>query len=337
MTLLEYGTRILVGMVLAIVSTAALVLALVGMVASPIEQAMAIAAGVALQFCLYLFSRDKKDLWLSWILLVVSVSATSAFMEFSWQKQKAEALRQQQSATAGSYVAQQLKQQIDDINRQMDIRLNVSERDTSGQYRSRGISQLDSKVASLTEERNHLLSRLQAVETIVATVPTGTIDAVIGQAGWKIRLTLFFALSLLLDYCTIRCLSTRMPEIKKEETAERKEKEEDSASTKDSKLKTVLAQSAFENIDSVKGNKFKQTGQTVHENITPSQALQVSDAVQRVAQRVRSGEYGTQPIVRSIIVKEKVRHPVVKEAFDLLQTEGVLVKNGQRFKLMTVV
>ena len=335
MTLLEYGTRILVGMVLAIVSTAALVLALVGLVASPTEQAMAIAAGVALQFCLYLFSRDKKDRWLSWILLVVSVSATSAFMEFSWQKQKAEALRQQQSATADSYVAQQLKQQIDHINRQMDIRLNVSERDTSGQYRSRGISQLDSKVAMLTEERNQLLSRLQAVETVVAIIPTGTIDAVIGQAGWKIRLTLFFALSLLLDYCTIRCLSTRMPEIKKEETAEKKE--EDSASTKDSKPKAVLAQSAFENIDSVKGNKFKQTGQTVHENITPSQALQISDAVQRVAQRVRSGEYGTQPIVRSIIVKEKVRHPVVKEAFDLLQTEGVLVKNGQRFKLMTVV
>ena len=333
MTLLEYGTRIVVGLVLAIVSTAALVLALVGMVTSPTEQGMAIAAGVALQFCLYLFARDKKDQWLSWVLLVVSVAATAAFMEYAWQQQRAETAQQQQSATADSYIAQQLKQQIDDINRQMDIRLNVSERDTSGSFRTRGISQLDSEVASLTEERDQLLDRLQTIETVNATAPTGSIDAVVGWAGWEIRLLLFLALSLLLDYCTIRCLSTPMPERKKKDE-KKDEAEEEKASTEAAKPETVLAEAASENINHPVEDNPEPTEETISETTIQPQALQIDETVQRIAQRVRNGEYGTQPIVRKIIDTEGVRHPVVKQAFDLLLTEGVLVKNGQRFELM---
>ncbi|AMO55971.1 hypothetical protein GZ77_07295 [Endozoicomonas montiporae] len=333
MTILEYGTRILAGLVLAIVSTAALVLALAGMVSSPVEQGMAIAAGVALQICLYLFARNKKDQWLSWVLLVVSVLATAAFMEYAWQQQRAGTVQQQQSATADNYVAQQLKQQIDDINRQMAIRLNVSERDTSGNFRTRGINQLDDEVSDLTEERNQLLSQLQEIETASATAPAGSMDAVVGNAPWLIRLVVFLALSLLLDYCTIRCLSTPMPERAKKKKLEDTE-EKKSASTEAAKPETVLAEADSENADHPVEDKPEPTEETISETTIQPQALQIDETVQRIAQRVRNGEYGTQPVVRKIIDAEGVRHPVVKQAFDLLQTEGVLVKNGQRFELM---
>ena len=61
------------------------------------------------------------------------------------------------------------------------------------------------------------------------------------------------------------------------------------------------------------------------------------DPVQRVAQRIRAGHYGQQPVVRKILKEESIRHPVMKQVIELLMNEGALVKQGQKYQLVEVV
>ncbi|WP_257293663.1 hypothetical protein [Endozoicomonas sp. YOMI1] len=310
MTTLDYCLRLMAGSVLALVSTAALVLALAGLVQPGKEQIMAMAAGISLQACLYLFARNKADRWISALLLAVSVAATVAFMEYAWQQQQAATVMQQQQRNTSSYRAQQLQRQIDDISQQISIRLQVSQRDTEGSYRSRGLSQLNDDIPRLTEQRETLLQQL-ATLTTDTTAPTGSMEAALGSAHWGFRVGVFIALALLLDYCAIRCLATVKPERKKQEVI--KEGREPSA-------EAAKPEPALE-------------PEITCENRPEPTVTEADPEVKRIAERVRSGSYGQQPIVRQIISEEGVRHPVVKQAFALLKAEGVLVKNGQRYEL----
>ncbi len=309
MTIFDYYMRLLAGSILALVSTAALVLALAGLVQPGKEQIMAIAAGISLQACLYLFARNKADRWISALLLAVSVAATVAFMEYAWQQQQAETAMQQQQQSASSYRAQQLQRQIDDISQQISIRLQVSQRDTEGSYRTRGMTQLNDDIPRLTEQRETLLNQLANLTT-GATTPSGSMEAALGSAHWGFRIGVFIALALLLDYCAIRCLATEKSDVKKEERK---------PSAEAAKPEPALEPESPE-----------------EKNLQENRLATVTEAdpeVKRIAERVRSGSYGLQPIVRQIISEEGVRHPVVKQAFELLQDEGVLVKNGQRYEL----
>ena len=316
MTTLDYYLRLLAGSVLALVSTAALVLALAGLVQSGTEQIMAMAAGISLQACLYLFARNNADRWISALLLAVSVAATVAFMEYAWQQQQAATATQQQQRNASSYRAQQLQRQIDDISQQISIRLQVSQRDTEGSYRTRGLTQLNDDIPRLTEQRETLLEQL-ATLTTAATAPTGSMEAALSSAHWGFRIGVFVALALLLDYCAIRCLSTAKPERKKQEVI----KEGRKPSAEAAKPEPALEPDAPEN-------------NSPEENRSELTVTEADPEVKRIAERVRSGSYGQKPIVRKIINEEGVRHPVVKQAFALLKAEGVLVKNGQRYELL---
>ena len=63
-------------------------------------------------------------------------------------------------------------------------------------------------------------------------------------------------------------------------------------------------------------------------SITPDEAAAIK-------QRIMSGQYGVQPVVRDVMVGEDKRHPVIKSIFDDLITVGVLVLEGRRVRLVS--
>lgn len=69
----------------------------------------------------------------------------------------------------------------------------------------------------------------------------------------------------------------------------------------------------------------------------PPEPAQPETAAQRIANRIKTGDYGTTPSVRKIIEVENVRHPVVAQAFEQLLQSGIVRRNGNRYELTTAV
>lgn len=258
MTIKEYYLRWIAGLMLALVSTAALVLALAGLVQTPVERGMAIVAGIALQVCLFLFCRHKQDRPVGVLLMTVSVCATAAFMEYAWQLQRSATVQQTQASQSDDYQVQQMKQRIAELNRQIDIRLNVSDRDTSGNYRGRGLEALDTRVEEKTTERDRLLEQLKQIRVAVAVAPSGSIEAAINNTPDWMRWPVWLLLAWLLDYCAIRCFRTPQPELI---------------------------------IDEEEASEAPRTP-------PKPDPLYASQKVLDIADRVRSGAYGQKPVVK---------------------------------------
>ncbi|WP_067519582.1 hypothetical protein [Endozoicomonas ascidiicola] len=299
MTYTEYYTRWIFGLMLALVSTAALVLALAGLVQSPVEQGMAMVAGVALQACLFLFARRKQDRLIGLLLMGVSMFATAAFIEYAWQLQRSATAQQLQALQNDDFQVQQLKGQIAELNRQIDIRLKVSDRDTDGNYRGRGLSALDTSVEEKTARRDGLLEKLEQLkQASVSVAPSGSVEAAINNAPDWMRWPVWLVIAWLLDYCAIRCFQTPLP-VKETKPAK---------TEKDNPLPDV--QSGF----------------------TPP-SFPFDEKVSLITERARSGAYGKRPVVREVMKKEGARHPVVKSAFNILLKEGSMRRQGQGFEL----
>ena len=319
-TVMEYRLRLLAGSVLALVSTAALVMAMDGLALGDTEKWLARAAGVALQVCLYLFARGSAgEKRLALVLLLVSVAATAAFMEYTWRQQQQATQQRQQVETASSWAVQQLQREVDELNRDIAMRLSLSERDTGSRYQTRGENRLDDELPGLKRQRDGKVADLQRLTVAPPAPPAGTVDAALADAPAPLRWAVFLGLALLLDGCAIMALATPRPQ--RPETA------------------VSTGETAAE-----QGETDGETGgETVAEPVAaampaaPLAETTEDDPVQRVAQRIRAGHYGQQPVVRKILKEESIRHPVMKQVIELLMNEGALVKQGQKYQLVEVV
>ena len=195
---IETGLHRFVGAVLGVVSTGALVMLLISLPMDDRQLYMAVAAGVALQCCLYLFARsdNRQQQVTAWMLLVMSVVATTGFMEYAWQKHLAEQERIQSEAVAGSFVVQQLQQEIADRNQQIKLMLQSSEIDISATYRDRSDIRMD-KLQPLYKERDALMQQLAQQQSKVSNtgVAQGSLQALLTGVNHWIRLALFAALA----------------------------------------------------------------------------------------------------------------------------------------------
>ena len=61
----------------------------------------------------------------------------------------------------------------------------------------------------------------------------------------------------------------------------------------------------------------------------------LTERAEVIANKVLAGAYGESPVVRKIIERERVRHDVVKCAFEHLMAIGKLSKQGKQYVLQT--
>ena len=204
----------LAGYTLALVSTGALVVLLVSLPMGKVEKSLATCAGVALQVCLYLFSRTttKRSRAMACILLLVSVTATAAFMEQAWQTHISQQTLVNDSRQAESYQVQALRQSLNILDQQIRIRLDVSARDTSGSYRTRGLEELDN-VTDLQQQRTEVLQQLEQLQQqgISTGAEAGSMQALLAGSNRNTRLALFALLALLIDLSALLAMGVQQP------------------------------------------------------------------------------------------------------------------------------
>ncbi len=283
------------GCVLALSSTGALVMTLQSLMNGWIAKALAIAAGIALQGCLYLFASHThhRIRWFSSVLLVFSVVATTWFMEATWQQQQATFIQQGKKQASQSWQVEQLRQQITNLNRQIEINLNSANADTQNNFRQRGINTLSSQ-DDLYSRLNEAMEQLNAIQKAASTPPP-VYSAM--EVNTPVRLALFALIATIIDLSAI--LAFRHQTSGYRRVSERED--------------FIQQQGTRTNPESV----------TQNEPHNPIAALLA---------RIRNGEYGEFVPVKQIVESEPVRHPELKTGLNQLIDEGVLVKSGNRYR-----
>lgn len=206
---LETGCLRCFGAALAVVSTGVLVLLLVSLPMTDVQLAMTTVTGVALQGCLYLFSRsaDVRLRRMGWVLLVMSVLATTAFLESAWQQHLAQLKHKQIDLVASSFTVQQLHRQIEDRNRQIELMLQSSGRDIEGDYRRRSDDRM-AKLEPLYQQRDELMQKLkqQQQQAISSGAEEGSLQAILTGVSREARLVIFVVMAALIDYTALLAL-----------------------------------------------------------------------------------------------------------------------------------
>ena len=198
------------GAVLALVSTGALVKLLTSLPLNTLETALSVLAGIGLQSGLYLLSRqdDGFSLVITFILLLVSVLASTAFVEMTWQRHQQVISQNHYQQQAGSEQAQLLRQQLATVQQEIDLRMAVASRDTSGNFTTRGLNQLDN-LAPLRDQARQLANQLKALNQREATTGagTGSVQALLSGSHRFARLGLFGIIALLIDVVALCCFA----------------------------------------------------------------------------------------------------------------------------------
>ncbi|WP_157674046.1 hypothetical protein [Endozoicomonas ascidiicola] len=199
------------GIVLALVSTAALVLLLISLPMQQTPMIMTGVAGVALQLCLYLFIRSasRKLKVTSLVLLFLSIIATAAFLESNWQQHLVELKDKRQTKTESSYTAQQLQRQITEINEQVELILQSSELDINHGYRQRSDQRMN-ELEPLHLQRESLQQQLATLNNHdLNDVVTGSFPTILSDLGKSARITMFAFVAALLDFIAMIALSVK--------------------------------------------------------------------------------------------------------------------------------
>lgn len=206
----ERSALLATGAVLALVSTGALVKLLASLPLNDLETGLSVLAGIGLQSGLYLLARqgDLFSRLITTVLLLVSVMASTAFVEMAWQRHQQQAALNHHQQRAGSEQAQLLRQQLTTVQQEIDLRMSVASRDTSGNFTTRGMQQLDN-LAPLREQAGRLGQQLQALNhgEAAAKAEANSMQALLSGSGRTARLGLFAVIALLIDVVGLFCFA----------------------------------------------------------------------------------------------------------------------------------
>ncbi|WP_157794304.1 hypothetical protein [Endozoicomonas ascidiicola] len=200
-------------MTLAFVSTGALAMLLISLPMNELQLIMSTAAAISLQLCLYLFSRShhKKLQIMAAVLLILSVMATTAFMESAWQQHIAIFEKELIESNNNSFAAQQQRQQISDITRQINLIMQSTEDDINNGYRQRSDNRLE-QLDALYVQREALVQQLRIQpESHTRGAETGSFQALMTGLSREVRLCIFFVIAMLIDYTALLALGMVKP------------------------------------------------------------------------------------------------------------------------------
>ena len=198
------------GAALALVSTGALVKLVTSLPLESFEYWLSVLAGIGLQSGLYLLARqdDGFSAFLTVVLLLVSVLASTAFVEMAWQRHQHQVSLNHQQQQAGSEQAQLLRQQLATVQQEIDLRMSVASRDTAGNFTTRGLQQLDN-LAPLRNQASELAAQLQSLNHRDAATgaDSGSVQALLSGSHRFARLGLFAVIALLIDVVALCCFA----------------------------------------------------------------------------------------------------------------------------------
>ena len=284
------------GLILALASTGALILTLQELVNGMAATILATGAGLALQVCLYLFARHPvhRVRWFAHGLLGLSILVTAWYMEDNWQQHQSEQLVKQQQQAGDRFLVKQQQQKLNQLNQQIEILLASAEQDTGNQYRARGLNTLNN-LDDLYERRDALLAILQQQSHTAATELT---EQNLFMNNDALRISLFLVLALMIDLAAIIALQP--------------------TSQSDNLLNS---QSQFYGSESISQQVLEEHSSDPE----PSVLNQIMD-------RIRNGNYGEFVPVKQIVESEAIRHPELKAGLNQLLDEGVVSKVGNRYR-----
>jgi len=282
------------------------------------------ATAIALEICKFAFLPLALIMWkreqhgwsitlgsIGFILLIVSVSATIGFVQNANQQQQTEA---QQSTIR----YQTNLQQLDSLNKQVDQYHLLIKTDSDNGFRDRGYKGLN-KLDELETQRTALVKEMSIPEKATQgemNALTGSIAKQLDMDADKLQLTFFTSLAVLVDVSAIISLSFLSMHTKTTRELTTK------STTKD---KTNNNKETF--VD--KRELDIKTIRTIHKPTSK----QPPSKHQQIKQKLLTGVYGEQPVVRRVMESESVQHKVVKTIFDELINEESLLKEGRRYSL----
>ena len=204
---------ILLGVCLALASTSALVITLQTLVIGLPAKIIACLAGVALQGCLYLFANHAhyRVRLFSGVLLLLSVSMTTLFIENTWQLQQQRNDDERALQQSGSVQAQQIYYEIAELNNQIAGLLKTAETDSATGYRDRSLT-TQQTIQALQDKRTQLQTDLNTLPALVHHQPT------ILEQYTGLRLGLFALIAVLIDLAAMIALAQPRPEKTKIQT-----------------------------------------------------------------------------------------------------------------------
>ncbi len=337
--LIESTAYLVTGSILAAVSTAALVMLLDSLPMSSAEQIIAIAAGIGLQCSLYLLAK-KRDIaarFVVVVLLCVSVVASVAFFESSWNKHANKIKHAQIEAAALSLSnnrlsfekserAAQIRRKIDTLNNIIAIKFDVATKDTAGNYTTRGLNQLKEiepltvQIDTLSKEL-HALATSTSYNTVIQQSETGSLQALLADASRPVRFLVFAVLGALIDICALlclcRCRSSDSRQLATVKTAN------DMA---DNRLHAVAATGnaelhAVETSDDSDDFRLQPIDSTVATDTTDHCYISI------MQEKILSGGFGERPSKRKAIEE-------IEKAFALLAESGRIAKKGNIYRVI---
>jgi len=309
-TTVQNDVQLILGFVLAFVSTGAMVMTLQSLMQDWVSKALAVLAGIALQGCLYLFSnrRNHRIRAFSWLLLTFSVIATTWFMDATWQQQRQQQAIEHNQQAEQSWQAEQIRNQVNQLNQQIEINLDSASTDTGTSYRQRGIDTL-SNLDKLYQRRDNLLEQLNGINTNAASKNSASAF----EETAELRISLFAVIALIIDISAILAFAS----LAKPAVTEPKQP----TLTDQQPQQSVITQTLP-----------CPNEPAVQDRQPEAEPEDKPDHLGTILAKIRAGEYGEFVPVKQIVESEPVRHPELKSGIDQLLDEGVLIKSGNRYR-----
>ena len=238
---------------------------------------------------------------LAMVLLVLSVLTSVAFFESGTVKGVEQAKRE-----SLAYV-QQVKQ-LNFINEQIALTQKLIKTDADNNYRQRSYEQMTrlnnlyDKHAALSEQLDLIVAPSTGINSVLVSI-----GSTLHLRTEQVRFFLFFVLAVLIDVSGVACLLFA------------------TKSNSENTLTTVI-------------RKRQARRPTANPRDSPAVNHSKNSLTERaevIANKVLVGAYGESPVVRKIIERERVRHDVVKCAFEHLMAIGKLSKQGKQYVLQT--
>ena len=313
-TTIKGDVQLILGCVLAFASTGMMVMTLQSLMHGLIPKALAVMAGIALQGCLYLFANSKNHRirFFSWLLMAFSVIASTWFMDATWQQQQNKQAQENRQKNEQSWQAEQIRNEIKELNDQISIALNSANTDASSKYgnvRQRSVDTMAS-LEDMREDRNKLMDQLKE---LTATSTTQSEQSVFEEYP-PLRISLFALISTIIDVSAILAFGSLELNRKKPVTP-----------VYWHELLKLLPQHTAQQPAIQHPAPIEQPEPTPEPEPKP-------DYLASILAKIRKGEYGEFVPVKQIVESEPIRHPELKAGIDQLIEEGVLTKSGNRYR-----
>lgn len=293
-TLIRQDIQLLFGVSLALASTAALILTLQDLVTGFYAKAVAFIAGVALQGCLYLFANDKNHRVKGFSLFLLALSVCMTTW-FMERTWQTQQVKIHRLSQQQADTSWEAEQYRQQV-KELNRRINslITSTDRDVNGRYRGRGlETDTKVDELTKQRDSLLNDLDQLTDSVVEINQ---PSVIEQNNY-IRLSLFFSLSIIID------------------------------------ISAIIALSGLQNREIwLPLKKEKKSTKANEPGLTTNEEPQVQP-MDTIMTKIRAGDYGDFVPVKQIIQEEQVRHHELKQGLLQLLAEGILEKEGGRYRM----